>query len=596
MSLRALLVGLALAVPASASGASTPWIGLNDISAISGATAYDTAARAAANVGANSTRIIIDWSWIERQDDVFNWGVIDRVYWSDLAQGLRPLIGITGAPRWAWDPSATCAEGAICPYPPGRSYDADYEQMIRLLTRRYPQAVAIEVGNEPNLSWAWAGGLDPVRYTELLKSAYRAVKSVDAAMPVISGGLAPVLTDRSSANSIGLRPFLQAMYDQGAKGYMDGISIHPYPWGIDFATSFEALSLVKETRTANGDSVPLWVTELGLTTSGSGAYSPYEQGVTIPALFNALRADPEIESVYVHTLLEDPGNAVPAERGYGLMESDLTPKPAYCGLAAATASTWTCPDTVARATPSGEQSRRWEAEILLQAAVDAARRVHVARGSYRALTAKDLNAVDPRISPIAAPGDAPAGAGADPSQIGVYPWETGDGVLLCNTSRADRSFCVLTFWRGLWTYGSTVGNLYAAAGATIRDAEAEAAGSRASPAVTPDPPAAAPSATAPTPLDAAPPATATAPASVAPAAASGVNPPAFVVRAPLAAPARLASSLRRARPRCKLGRACPRSRRRPAARSRGAGPRVARPARKGAGRPAGGVRLARRAG
>lgn len=496
MSLRAILVGLALAAPASASAAPIPWVGFNDISAISGATTYDTAARAAANAGANSTRVIIDWSWIEHEDDVFTWGVIDGVYWADLARGIRPLIGITGAPRWAWDPSATCPAGTHCAYPPGRSHDADYQQMIRLLTRRYPQAVAIEVGNEPNLSWAWAGGLDPARYTELLKSAYRAVKSENAAMPVISGGLAAVLTDRSSTDSIGLRPFLQAMYDNGAKGYMDGISIHPYPWGVDFATSFEALSLVKETRTANGDSVPLWVTEFGLTTTGAGASSPYDQGITLPALFDALRADPEIKSVYVHTLLESPDNEVIAERGYGLLRHDLTPKPAYCGLAAATGSTWTCPDTVASATPSGEQSARWEAEILLQAAVDAARRVHVARGSYRALTASDLNAVDPRISPSAAPGDVAAGAGADPSQIGVYPWETGDGVLLCNTSQADRSYCVLTFWRGLWTYGSAVGILYAAAGATIHEAEAEAARESVATGVTPEPAATEPPATA----------------------------------------------------------------------------------------------------
>lgn len=577
MSLRLVLVGLALAAPASASAAPTPWVGFNDLSSVAGAITYDTAARAAADAGANSTRVIIDWSWIENKDDVFTWGVIDGVYWANLARGIRPLIGITGAPRWAWDRSATCPAGAHCAYPPGRGRDADYQQMIRLLTRRYPQAVAIEVGNEPNLSWAWAGGLDPARYTELLKSAYRAVKSVDPAMPVISGGLAAALTDRSSDDAIGLRPFLQAMYDHGAKGYMDGISIHPYPSGVDFAASFEALSLVKETRTANGDSVPLWVTEFGQTTTGNSASSPYEQGVTIPALFDALRADPEIRSVYVHTLLEDPDNDVPAERGYGLMKRDLTPKPAYCGLAAATASTWTCPDSVASATPSAEQSARWEAEILLQAAVDAARRVHVARGSYRALTSSDLNAVDPRISPIAAPGDVAAGAGADPSQIGVYPWETGDGVLLCNTSQADRSYCVLTFWRGLWTYGSAVGILYAAAGATIRAAEAEAARESVATGVTSEPAA-----------------TATVAAiAAAPMAASAPSSPAPSIGLPTLAHPRLQSTHEKAATRRRRGRACkPRGksrgtprrkqtcslkRRRPTADSPEASSRMARP-------------------
>lgn len=475
MSLRALCVGLALLLPSGAAAAPPPWVGFNDISAISGAIPYDTAAQAAANAGASSTRIIVDWSWIERQDDVFTWGVVDGTYWADLARGIRPLIGITGAPRWAWDPSASCPEGQFCAYPPGSDRYAEYRQMMRLLTARYPQAVGIEVGNEPNLGWAWAGGVDPRRYTELLKNAYGAVKSVDPTMPVISGGLAPVLSEWATKDSMGLRPFLQAMYDSGAKGYMDGVSVHPYPTGLDFGTSFEALALVKETIAANGDSIPLWVTELGLTTTGDAASSPYEQGIAVPALFDALRADPAIRSVYVHTLLEDPANPVPSERGYGLLARDLTPKPAYCALAAATGSSWTCPESVASAVPSAKQSARWEAQILLSRAVDAARQRHLATGAYAGLTAAALHAEDPSISSTPAPGDVAPGPGADPAQIGVYPWQTGDGVLLCNTSRADRSYCALTFWRGVFTWASASGELYAAAGTTIRAAEREAA-------------------------------------------------------------------------------------------------------------------------
>jgi polysaccharide biosynthesis protein PslG len=457
------VLALALPVPGAAAAAPAPWVGFNDISSVSGAVPFDTAARAAANAGADSTRMIIDWSWIEPKNDVYAWGVVDGVYWADLARGMRPLIGITGAPRWAWDAGATCPAGAICPYPPGRKHYGDYQQMIRLLALRYPRAVAIEIGNEPNLSWAWAGGLDPARYTELVKRGYAAVKSVSPAMPVIAGGLAPVLTDTTTSDSIGLRPFLEAMYANGVKGYMDGISVHPYPRGTNFSESFAALSLVKETRSAHGDSVPLWVTEFGLTTS---TFSAYTQGITIPALYRAFRADPEIRSVYVHTLYDDPANPVVAERGYGMLLRDQTPKPAYCGLALANGSPWSCPDTVAAATPTSLQSSRWEAQVLLQAAADAARRVHLANGSYAGLTSAALHAVDARISSEPPAGDTPPGAAADPTRVGVYAWGS-DGVLLCNTSQADRSYCILTSWRKSWTYGSATGTIYAAAGATI---------------------------------------------------------------------------------------------------------------------------------
>src|SRR3954451_22244105 len=229
------LLALACLVPAAsapaATGVTTPWFGFNDSSSLSGVLPFETSALNAASGGATSTRMTIDWAWVEPSNDTFTWGMFDGVYWKSLARGIRPLIGITGAPRWAWEDSATCAT-ATCPYPPGRAHDADYQDMIGRLVRRYPQAVGIEIGNEPNLAWAWAGGLSPARYTELLKLGYDVVKANNAGMPVIAGALAPVLGDLKTSDTYGLRPFLQAMYDNGAKGHMDAIAIHPYPYDV----------------------------------------------------------------------------------------------------------------------------------------------------------------------------------------------------------------------------------------------------------------------------------------------------------------------------------------------------------------------------
>lgn len=468
MGLRALVAAMSLlAVPASAAAeADAPWVGFNDISSVAGAVPYDTAARAAADGGATSTRIIVDWSWIEATDDVYTWGVLDGVYRADLARGLRPLIGITGAPRWAWPKGARCAAEAHCAYPPGRRYDADYQELLRNLTRRYPQAVAIEIGNEPNLSWAWAGGLSPARYTQLLKRAYRAVKSVDPAMPVLSGGLAAVMGENRTRDAIGLRRFLQAMYDNGAKGSMDGISVHPYPRSVNFANSFAALSVVKDVRSANGDSVPLWVTEMGMTTS---VFSAYEQAITLPALRQALLGDPEIRGVYLHTLYDDPTNSEPEERGYGLLGADGTPKPAYCALARASGSRAPCSPGGAVATPTPTQSARWRAQVLLQSAADAARRFRLRTGSYAGLTTAALNKHDPRLSARPPAGSLIPGAGSDPSRIGVFPFEPA-GLVLCNASEGGRSYCLGTVWGKRWAYASGAGSLFETAGAMFKGA------------------------------------------------------------------------------------------------------------------------------
>jgi hypothetical protein len=466
MHIRALLIStllLAAAAPAAANAAQ--WVGFNDLSSISGRVAFPTAAQAADDAGATSTRAIVDWSWIEGSPGQYSWGMLDGMYWAAVDRGVRPLIGITGAPRWAWPTTATCPTTTHCAYPPGRAFDGAYQEVLKRLARRYPQAVAIQVGNEPNLSWAWAGGLDPARYTELLKLAYGAVKSVNPAMPVISAGLAPVLGEVNTPDAIGLRRYLQAMYANGAKGYMDGVAVHAYPYSVNFANSFTALSAAKEVRSVNGDSVPLWVTEFGMTTS-TAAFTPFDQGITLPALYDALRNDPDIKGVYLHTLYDDSANGELAERGYGLIGADFKPKPAFCNIARANGSSWRCPAGTATAVASTTQTARWKAQVLLQAAADAARKFRLKTGSYTGLTTTALNALDPRIKKPEALDTALPVASADPARIAILPLDA-NGVLLCNSSAAGVTYCYGTKFNTRWLYASTTGTIVSTANALM---------------------------------------------------------------------------------------------------------------------------------
>lgn len=437
--------------------------GFNDSSSVAGTLSYDDAAAVQARVGATSTRLLIHWSWVENKPDVHSWGIFDGVYWASIKAGIKPLIVFTGAPQWAQRVDTTCVQ---CDLPPSRSHDADWQDVLRQLVTRYPDAAGIEIWNEPNLGWAWRSGPDPVRYTELLKLAHSAIKSVRPSMPVIGASLAPVLVDATSGDHYGVRPFLKSMYANGARGHMDGIALHPYPYGVNFGTSFKAVGLAREVRAMHGDdATPLWLSELGLTTSG-GAFSEHDQAIAVPKLYTTMRQDPEIRGIYVHTVLEN-DNPTVSERGYGVMRADLTPKPAYCALAMANASTWRCPDTISPAAPSATQNHHWDAQILLQAAADAARRVHLARGSYRNVTAADLSARDSRLRSTSPSGDVTPGPDADPTHVGVWPVTDGrDGLLLCNASRGDRSYCIYTFWDGDRNYGSIAGTVYGAAGAT----------------------------------------------------------------------------------------------------------------------------------
>ena len=86
---------------------------------------------------------------------------------------------------------------------------------------------AYEIGNEPNLIEEWGGPPDPAAYVELLKVAYREIKSADPNALVVSAGLAPV---GRGAEPMYLNDldFLREMYEHGAASYFDVLAVHPF--------------------------------------------------------------------------------------------------------------------------------------------------------------------------------------------------------------------------------------------------------------------------------------------------------------------------------------------------------------------------------
>ena len=100
---------------------------------------------------------------------------------------------------------------------------------------------AYEIGNEPNLDWAWSEGAsgpqenpNPYEYSQLLKTACTCIKAVQPDAIIVSGALATVGPYDKDAdppaypNAWNDLKFLQAMYDHGAKEYFDALGSHPY--------------------------------------------------------------------------------------------------------------------------------------------------------------------------------------------------------------------------------------------------------------------------------------------------------------------------------------------------------------------------------
>jgi hypothetical protein len=304
------------------------------------------------------------------------------------------------------------------------------------------------------MTWEWASGPDPARYTQLLKLAYTAIKSVNPQMPVIGGALATDLASTATSAAVPLPSFLQAMYAAGAKGSMDGLSIHPYPEATDLFYTFEAISDTLEIRDANGDSAPLWVTETGLA---RGTFTAAQQGLVDSDLLRALSGYPGIAGTYLSTLV-DPKTA---SAGLGLLSPTLSAYPAFCTVALAAGGTVACPSGVTVPAAGSTQLGRWQAQNLLAYASNAAISYYASHGSYTGISSAALHALDSRLSATAADGTR-AGATADPTKIGVYALSP-TALLLCNASRADLSYCTGAPHLKGWRWWSSTGSAYNAA-------------------------------------------------------------------------------------------------------------------------------------
>ena len=466
----ALVVVLVALLGAAPAGAATQLFGFSDNSVIAGQVDAPTSAQLAKNAGATSSRVLLNWSIVERQRGVIQLGSFDTIYNEYLAQGIRPIFTLAFAPRWAWASGTSCPSNTECRYPPSPANDDAWRSIVTTLVTRYPQLAALEIWNEPNLNKFWHGGVDPARYTSLLTQAASAVEAAGSQIPVLGGALAPMF-DASLGIGMPYRNFLKWMYYYGAKGSMDGIAVHPYPADIDFWLFYKVLTETREVRDEAGDSAtPLWTTETGASTtdykSVNYVFDGDSQAAMLVELTNRLRAMPDMTATLIHTLIE-PTTVAPSttDRGYGVLtpEPDLAPKPAYCALATLNATGYVCPEGVNTNIVTPEiQVARWRAQDLIQSAANAARAYRNRTGTYVGLTSPVLHAEDPDISEVPAMFTDAPGPDADPSRVVVWVTKTSSGqenLLVCNTSQADRSYCITTTVGQGWTYGKAEGTI-----------------------------------------------------------------------------------------------------------------------------------------
>jgi hypothetical protein len=265
----------------------------------------------------------------------WNWAGFDAVYNQALAVGVRPVFTFRNAPCWA--AVQPCQAGA--PNPPDPSHYGDYAAAAAEIAKRYPQLAAIELWFEPNSKMFWGATANPAGFSSLVGQAAGAVHATGTGVQVWTGGLAPGMAD---PDKIEYGTFLSQALDAGGIQAADAIAFHavtevPFKPGDDPTAGYLGrlrvqIQTLKTALAAHGVAKPIVFTQLSYS-SAPGEYTEAQQAEALVSSYELLLHIADIPDVIVSRLLDNgDGSKV---QGFGVLHADRTPKPAYCGLAAA---------------------------------------------------------------------------------------------------------------------------------------------------------------------------------------------------------------------------------------------------------------------
>jgi polysaccharide biosynthesis protein PslG len=286
-------------------------------------------------IGINAVRLDVNWNYVQPSGpNSYSWGWLDQVVTSARAAGMSLDLIAEGCPQWA------AVSGAQAPNAQPAS-PAAFGQFAGALAARYaPRGVqTFEIGNEPNNAVFWQPAPNAAAYTADLIAAYKAIKKVAPSVVVLSGGLAPEPNDGTNIAPI---TFLQAMYANGAQGYLDGVGYHPYSYPA-LPNTYAAWSgwsqmnqtnpSIRSVMTANGDGgKQIFITEVGAPTGGPNGVSQAAQATEFTQAIAAAKTTSWIGAMYFYTWQDRSTDTSTSENWFGLLTYAGAQKPAYAAV------------------------------------------------------------------------------------------------------------------------------------------------------------------------------------------------------------------------------------------------------------------------
>ncbi len=198
------------------------------------------------------------------------WDKYDAIVKQAEDRGLKVVARVSFAPDWARVKDAG-------PNDAPKNYGDLADFVVALLTHYHGRIGYVQVWNEPNLAYEWktGGKVDPVAYTEMLKTVYPRAKQSDPNVAILSAPMAITLENLDTAGNLNELDYWDQMYKAGAKDYFDIVSANAY--GLDLPPAdppakdklnFRRVELLHDVMVANGDSnKAVWFNEYGWNAS-----------------------------------------------------------------------------------------------------------------------------------------------------------------------------------------------------------------------------------------------------------------------------------------------------------------------------------------
>lgn len=220
---------------------------------------------------------------------------------------------------------------AVARYAPGGTFWRDHPE----LDPHYAP-VFWEVGNEPYYKGETAQG-----YARDFRAAVVAGRSANPNAKFLVAAYVDWL-DRAAGR---WTPWVDSLYEAvpDLNAYADGWTLHPYPDGrdpllwtpstSDWNYQYQQFLRIHDEFAAHGaGALPMWITEIGWTTTGKDSVSADEQARFMLEAADLLKGLPWAKALFYYQLQDGgPADGDP-EHGYGVLAANGSPKPAYSAL------------------------------------------------------------------------------------------------------------------------------------------------------------------------------------------------------------------------------------------------------------------------